>query len=115
MPEHGVAWKGCRRVVIPCQFPLRPQRCMDAPNPCPLPLCSLWSEVTRAIVLEDLAPGLHAVSVPKLSKWVDPESLRVKGQGDATILEVCQCGEFSVVGTGAVPGSLVCVACGREA
>jgi hypothetical protein len=45
-------------------------------------------EVTRCILLEDLSVGLHAIEVPRLSAFVDADSMRVKGEGAATILEV---------------------------
>lgn len=48
------------------------------------------AEVTRSVLLDELAPGRYAVSIPRLTQYIDSESVRVKGSGTAaiTILEV---------------------------
>ena len=46
------------------------------------------AEVTRTLVLEGVNAGPVEVSVPNLSQWINGDSVRVKGTGKATILEV---------------------------
>ena len=50
----------------------------------------LHPEVTRTVLVEDAVPGLYELSIPKLSQWINGDSIRVKGTGKATILEVAE-------------------------
>ena len=58
------------------------------------PACA---EVTRTVVLEHVNAGAVEVSIPKLTQWINPDSVRVKGLGKATILEVASTMSWRVV------------------
>ncbi len=60
---------------------------------CPVEVVTVFNdraEVTRRVQLEELTPGMYDVIVPKLTQSIVADSIRVKGEGFVTILEVCR-------------------------